>query len=407
MVLPINMDTRLNAGSDSFTSRRIVSLDVLRGIAVLGIFWMNIQSFSAPFSAYANPTVFGDFSGLNYWLWVFGHVFAEFKFMTIFTILFGAGMAIFYQRAEAKGLNAFDVNMQRMLWLMAFGLVHAYLIWYGDILFTYAICGLVVVNLLKLSNKRLSIIAGVLLLVPIGIVLLIHWGAASLGEEFAAEQMAYWAPSEAELAKEINGFKGSWLEARVTGAEHAIVLQFSGMIFVGWRAVACMLLGVIMLRSGFISAQLRSSNYLTIALAFLTLGAGISALGVFQNQAHGFSAQYSSDIGSLYNYVGSLFSAIAYIALTMLLVKSKIVLGFQTALANVGKMAFTNYIMQSLIATFVFYGYGLNYFAEVSRSEALVLVVIVWALQLVLSSVYLSRYKQGPLEQLWRYLSYR
>lgn len=401
------METSLNRQNNSLNPNRIVSLDVLRGIAVLGIFWMNIQSFAAPFSAYANPTSFGDFSGVNYWLWAFGHIFAEFKFMTIFSILFGAGMAIFYQRAEAKGLNAFDLNMQRMLWLLGFGLAHAYLIWYGDILFTYALCGLVTVNLINLSTKRLSFIVAGLLMVPVCLVVLIHWGSSFAGEEYALEQMAYWAPSEALIAEEVAAFKGSWLEARAVSAKSAIMIQFSGLLVLSWRVVACMLIGVIMLRTGFISASLRSSTYRSIALGCLLLGVSLSAIGIVQNQAHGFSMRYSSDIGTLYNYVGSLLTAVGYIALTMLLVKSKLMLGLQAALANVGKMAFSNYIMQSLIATFVFYGFGLNYFAEVNRAEALIVVAIVWAIQLIVSSLYLSRYKQGPLEQLWRYLTYR
>ncbi len=401
------METSSLKHKNAIGHNRIVSLDVLRGIAVLGIFWMNIQSFAAPFSAYTNPTAFGDFSGFNYWLWVVGHIFAEFKFMTIFSILFGASMAIFYQRAEAKGLNAFDLNMQRMLWLLGFGLVHAYLIWYGDILFTYALCGLVVVNLINMSTKRLYFIVGGLLMVPVCMIVLVHWGAPYAGEEFVAEQMAFWSPSEAELAKEIEAFKGSWLETRIVSAQSAMLIQFSGIFMVGWRVVACMLLGVIMLRTGFISASLSSSTYRSIALWLLPFGVSLSALGVVQNQAHGFSMQYSSDIGTLYNYVGSLFTAIAYIALTMLLVKSKIVLGLQVALANVGKMAFSNYITQSLIATFVFYGFGLNYFAELDRAEALVVVALVWVTLLLVSSLYLSRYKHGPLEQLWRYLTYR
>jgi len=219
--------------------------------------------------------------------------------------------------------------------------------------------------------------------------------------------MAYWAPSEAELAKEIAAFKGNWLETRIASAESAIAIQFSGILLVGWRVVACMLLGAIMLRTGFISAELRSSTYRYIALGTLLFGVSLSALGIVQNQAHGFTMQYSSDIGTLYNYVGSLLTAIGYIALTMLLVKSKFILGLQAALAKVGKMAFSNYIMQSLIATFIFYGFGLNYFAELNRAEVLIVVVIVWATQLIVSSVYLSRYKQGPLEQLWRYLTYR
>ena len=117
------------------TQQRITSLDLLRGIAVLGILWMNIQSFSSPLAAYANPTAYGDFSGANFYAWAIANVFAEFKFMTLFSILFGSGIAIFYTRASEKGFDAQALNTRRMQWLLVFGAIHGYFIWYGDILF--------------------------------------------------------------------------------------------------------------------------------------------------------------------------------------------------------------------------------------------------------------------------------
>ncbi len=124
-------------------SERIQSLDVMRGVAVLGILVMNIQSFAMIGAAYMNPTAYGDLEGVNGWVWYLGHLFADMKFMTIFSMLFGAGVIVMTSRREAAGQSSAGVHYRRMVWLLVFGLAHAYLLWYGDILYTYALCGFV------------------------------------------------------------------------------------------------------------------------------------------------------------------------------------------------------------------------------------------------------------------------
>lgn len=386
--------------------QRIISLDVLRGIALLGILLMNINSFSAPFVAYANPTAFGDFDGSNFWVWCLGHVFAEQKFMAIFSILFGAGAHIFYTRANEKGLNAKLLHQRRMRWLILFGLVHAYLIWYGDILFGYALCGLFVIKFIDTESKKLLMLSAALLLVPVVLTLLMQLGVQ--GQEGAEASMKYWAPDPQLLQTEIQHIQGSWLETRIFSATNALVLQSFGFVFYTfWRVTALMLIGIVMLRTGFITAKFSPASYKAVAIVGLSVGVSISVIGVQQNIAHGFELQYSSYLGTLFNYLGSLFTAVAYIALVMLLVQSQAMVVGQRLLANVGRMAFTNYIMQSVICSVVFYGFGLGYFAQLDRLQCLIVVLIVWSAQLFWSTFWLSKFKQGPLEMLWRHLTYR
>jgi uncharacterized protein len=389
------------------TKQRIVSLDLLRGIAVLGILWMNIQSFSAPLASYANPTAYGDYSGANFYAWVIANVFAELKFMTLFSILFGAGIVIFYNRASEKGVDAQALNTRRMQWLLVFGLIHGYLIWYGDILFIYAICGLIAVKFVTASTKRLLVSASLMLMVPVLLTYLLLLLIATDDPKLITELTQDWAPSQALLEQEISAFKGSWLDARLASIPNVITFQSAGLFIYGWRALAGMLIGIALLRIGFITASMHASRYKLVALITLPLGLSVSAWGVIENIAHDFSMQFSTGLGTLFNYVGSLATSIGYIALVMLLCQSQALVGLKSALSNVGKMAFTNYIMQSVICTFIFYGYGLNYFAELSRVECLAVVVSVWVIQLAYSSWWLSRFKQGPLEQFWRYLTYR
>jgi uncharacterized protein len=145
---------------------RIVSLDVLRGVAVLGILVMNIQSFSMPSAAYINPTAYGDLTGINKWIWIISHILASGKFMSIFSILFGAGVLIFIQNAQARGEKAFALHFRRMGWLLLFGLIHGYLLWSGDILVCYSLCGMVIWFFWNSSSGKLLRAALIFFLVP-------------------------------------------------------------------------------------------------------------------------------------------------------------------------------------------------------------------------------------------------
>ena len=125
-------------------AERIISLDILRGVAVLGILLMNIQSFSMIGAAYINPTAYGDLTSINRMVWILSHLLANSKFMSIFSLLFGAGVILFTERAIEKGRKASAFHYRRMMWLLIFGFIHAYLIWYGDILVAYSLCAFLV-----------------------------------------------------------------------------------------------------------------------------------------------------------------------------------------------------------------------------------------------------------------------
>ena len=147
-------------------SDRIHILDILRGYALLAIMVMNIQYFSMIMSAYINPTAYGDFTGVNRWIWILSHLFADQKFMSLFSLLFGAGVLLFTDRLASKGNTSLGLHYRRTFWLFLIGIAHAYLLWYGDILVPYAICAIIVVLFRKLSPNLLSLIGVLLLLIP-------------------------------------------------------------------------------------------------------------------------------------------------------------------------------------------------------------------------------------------------
>ena len=154
-----NMTSNKTQIYSTFPTERIISIDVLRGVAVLGILIMNIQSFSMIGAAYINPTAYGDLTGLNKWVWIFSHMFDDDKVMSIFSMLFGAGVIIFTSRALDKSRRAGPLHYRRIFWLFVFGMIHAYLIWYGDILVAYSLCGALVFVFRKLKPKTLILIS--------------------------------------------------------------------------------------------------------------------------------------------------------------------------------------------------------------------------------------------------------
>ena len=249
-------------------SDRIASIDVLRGWAVLGILVMNIQFFAMPGAAYMNPLALGGLTLTDWSIWGVAHVLFDRKFMTIFSMLFGAGVVLMTTRNETATGRSAGRHYRRMLVLLAFGLAHAYLLWYGDVLYCYAMCGLVV------------------------------------------------------------------------------------------------------------------------------------------NSASGWTVQDSFFRGTQFNYWASIPVSLGWVGLVMLICKHQVWTHLTGRLAAVGRMALTNYLLQTVICTTIFYGHGLGRFGRIDRPGQMGVVLAVWLFQLGVSPIWLRRFRFGPMEWLWRSLTY-
>jgi uncharacterized protein len=382
---------------------RLVSLDVLRGIALLGILIMNIQSFAMISAAYLNPTAFGDLTGLNKNIWIISHVLADQKFLSIFSMLFGAGIILFCNNVEERGYLPARFYYRRLFWLFTFGLIHGYLLWHGDILVAYAICGALAFLFRKLHPIVLIAIGLILFFVPS----FNYWLFGSSLEMWPPEAIENlkisWAPEQGQIDQEIAALTGSIQEQLTWKIPETFKMEtFIFFIYMGWRALAFMLMGMGLFRLGFFSNGFDKKTYGLTGIVGLLLGYGLIIVGVNKNFDANWTVEYSMFFGWQWNYYGSLFVAIGYAALVMLLVKSWKL----TALARVGKMAFTNYVFTTLICTFIFYGYGLGLLGEFERWQQLIVVGGVWVLILLASWFWLQKFKYGPLEWLWRYLTY-
>lgn len=381
---------------------RIVSMDVLRGFVLLGILVMNIQSFAMPIAAYMNPTAYGDLTGANLWVWIVSHLFFDQKFMTIFSLLFGAGVLLMTERAGDEGGR---LHRRRMGWLVLFGLLHAHLLWYGDILYTYGMCGLAA-YFFRHAAPRTLLMAGAAFIL-IGLLLPIGLGAIMPPEELTKVRDESWQPTAEVRERELNAYRGGPLAQAAHRSPEALLFQtFYFFLFAFWKVFGLMLVGMALLKLDVFTARRSVSFYAKFAAVNLAIGLPIVIYGMLQNFAHGWSVEYSMFLGAGYNYVGSTFVSFGYIGLFMAIVRAGAIEALTARLAAVGRMAFSNYILQTLIATTIFYGHGFGLFGSVERTGQVAIVLAVWALQLFVSPIWLRHYQFGPLEWVWRSLTY-
>jgi uncharacterized protein len=420
-------------------SERHFSVDVMRGVALLGILAMNIVSFGWPGVAYGNPMSGGGFDGLDRFIWYFNHLFFEMKMMTTFSMLFGAGLVLMDQRAEARGAHIRGVYYRRVLWLLAIGLVHAYLIWTGDILVLYAECGLFLYFFRNLAPRTLIIlgIAALLYLVPIltGITAGIdyakdyfsHADARVLAREQAgqpaelrdrADQLVWhgWMAEKFQDSpeKELK----SWNEQLKIhrGGYWGIVKDRSGSLFAehtigfllaGWSvAMGRMLIGMGLMKMGVFSAKRSRRFYLWMMALGYGIGLPLMIFDANQLISHKFSGTYEMHGGLYYNFFGSMVVALGHVGLVMLIVQSGALAWLTKRLAAVGRMALSNYLTHSIVCTTLFYGYGFGLFGTINRTGLAAIVLVIWVSQLLISPIWLRHFRYGPAEWLWRSLTY-
>ena len=385
---------------------RIASIDVLRGFAVLGILVMNIQSFSMPSAAYSNPTAYGDLSGANLWVWILSHVLAAQKMITIFSMLFGAGIVLMAERAEAGGRPAI-LHYTRMGWLILVGLLHAHLLWYGDVLYPYGMCGLVAYFFRRLRPAVLIVWAVVFIAFSSANDLSLGLSLRSAPPEEMAQVESGWQPSAAEIERELIAYRGGWLDQLSVRSAQADYLETFGFItLIGPDILGRMLLGMALFKLGVFSARRSRRLYRRLLLLGFGIGIPIAAYGVYTNFAAGWDVRYSLFLGSQFNDWASIPVALGWVGTVMLACRSTAFAQISRVLAAVGRMAFTNYILQTLICTTIFYGHGLGLFGRVDRLGQVGIVLMIWALELILSPLWLARFQFGPLEWLWRSLTY-
>ncbi|MBW3550820.1 MAG: DUF418 domain-containing protein [Proteobacteria bacterium] len=395
-------------------SERIEAMDVLRGFALLGILLMNIESFNGPLLT-ALSGLDPSLTGADRWVDALIYILVQGKFYTLFSLLFGMGFAVMMARAQAAGRPFVGLYLRRTIALLAIGLIHMLLIWSGDILTIYALIALVMLLLFRnTAQSRLPKWGIALYLLPA--LLMAVFGAfgalAQLDPAAAAGMNEALAAQEAEMARVIAAER----EAYGTGSYADAVAQryedfklFLGyVLLMGWQILGMFLLGAWFVRSGAIARPGEFPKlYARLRWVALPLGLAMMLVSFTLMPTVDFARMdLAWGVASALSMTGSALMCLGYLAWIVRGLQSSDWVAKLRLLAPAGRMALTNYLVQSIVCTLIFYGYGLGYFEQLSRAWQVPFVLALFAAQVALSHWWLARFRHGPAEWAWRGVTY-
>ena len=410
-------------------SDRIQALDTIRGFAVLGILLMNILAFGLPFRAYFDPSVDGALSGADFGIFFVVDLLVEGVMRAVFSMLFGVGIALAASR-ETR-LKGAGIYYRRQCLLLGIGLVDTFvLLWTGDILVSYALAGMVLYLCRNWRPRNLGIAAGCifayLAVVYAAIFLVLSWGPVQAttvqtrieaGQAVSAEDRAMldaWVeleaavhPSESMRAREALKFEGSYRQAFVANAEEAgeLYTLFLPMFSI-WDAAACMLLGMALYKAGFFQGRRSLRCYVLVAVLGFACGLTVNGFELAMKVGSGYAPQWVSGASVFTNDLGRVSMALGFVSVAMIAWQCNWFARLRQALAAVGRMALTNYILQSVFGLVIFHDFGLGLWNELARHQLYSIVLAEWIVLILFSNWWLGRYRFGPLEWLWRSLTY-
>jgi len=349
---------------------RIRQLDVLRGLAVLGILGTNIQHFAMFAGTTRNPTLWGNLEGADFWVYALTFNLVFQKFLPIFSMLFGAGMVLVAERCEAAGVNPAALHYRRMATLLLIGLVHL---------------GIVLLAVGPLIEIVIFMIPAML-------------GAGGGGA----------GPSiETVVTQDLEAFRGPWIEQLRMRAHYAFEVQTRGLaILLFWRASGIMLIGMALYKLRVLTGGRSPRVYAVLLVVAVAVALPLTAAGFYANVLTEWQNGWLRKLAEWIVYFFGILMSLGWASVIMLICNSRAWSLVTRPLAAVGRMALTNYLLQSLICTFVFYGHGLGLYGTVERTGQAAVVAGVWLCLLILSPLWLRFFRFGPAEWVWRTLAY-
>ena len=406
-------------------SARIRSIDGLRGLALLGILPMNILVFGLPLQSYTSPVGDGAVAGADLAAYVAGELLFEGAMRALFSMLFGAGIAMLATGERAKGAA---IYYRRQFLLLCIGLVDVLaLLWIGDILVPYALVGMILYPCRKWRPKALFVAAGLIFLSlallhgsMFAVLTIVPERARAVeeriaaGEEVSAGERSLldgWSEAEAALAPtgevepwEARRFRGSYVESFAANAGLFLEL-WPLVLFILWDSSACMLLGLALFKTGVLQGDRSSRFYTVLAVAGLATGLAVNGYEVAVKIGTGYSIQWTSGFVPTYD-LGRVAWALGIAAVTVIAFRRGWLARLCDGLVAVGRMALTNYILQSALALAIFHDLGLGLWNDLARHELYLIVLAQWVVHFAFSSWWLRGFRFGPLEWLWRSLTY-
>lgn len=418
--------------SPTSLAERISSLDVLRGVAVLGILLMNIVAFGMPSAAYNDPSTYGGSTGVNLATWIVTNVLFEGTFRTMFSLLFGASVILFLTRAEQRcnSIQAADLYFRRSLWLIVFGVIHAYLLlWVGEILYAYGVTALLLFAFRHVGPRKLLIIG----LMVLAVLVPKRWFHArevedketyyltALASYRRGDELTRWhvdafaawrkieltyKPAADDMRREIEMHQGSYLtNLRGLAPINTVVQAEWYYRWNFWDVLGAMFIGMALLKLRVLSAERSQATYVAMAAIGYCIGLAVNiweTKAIIDSQFHLMAIHRTT----LTYDVGRLAMTAGHVGLVLWLCKSPACTWLWACLAAVGRMALTNYVMQTVICVTLFSGFGCGLYGELQRYQLYYVVAAIWLVQLLSSPLWLRYCRFGPVEWLWRSLTY-
>ncbi|HID5410848.1 TPA: DUF418 domain-containing protein YeiB [Klebsiella pneumoniae] len=372
---------------------RNVTLDFVRGVAILGILLLNISAFGLPKAAYLNPAWSGSASHSDAWTWALLDLLAQVKFLTLFALLFGAGLQLLLPRGKRW-------IQSRLTLLALLGFIHGLFFWDGDILLAYALVGLVSWRMVREAHHVKSLLNTGVVLYLTGIAVLVLLGMIS-----GTVANRSWAPDAANLQYEQYWKLHGGMEAVSNRADMLSDNLLALGAQYGWQLAGMMLMGAALMRSGWLKGQFSLRHYRRTGALLVAAGMAVNLPAIFAQWYLAWDYRWCAFLLQAPRELSAPLQAIGYAALAWGYWPQLCRFRLVGAIACVGRMALTNYLLQTLICTTLFYHLGL--FMRFDRLQLLAFVPPIWAVNLLVSSLWLRRFRQGPVEWLWRQLTLR
>ncbi|ANU13774.1 DUF418 domain-containing protein [Planococcus halocryophilus] len=373
------------------TNERIKAIDLMRGFSLLGILLINMLAFHSPLS-YIDP--YKWFNGsVNEGIYLVIDIFIQASFYPLFAMLFGYGLAMQYMRAEAVGRPFMPLAVKRLMVLLLFGIIHAFLIWYGDILITYAIMGFLLLGLIRLPSRWLMSLGAVIYAVPHLLMLAILFIAA------AADPNTY--VGYMEIENSIQSYQsGSFAEIFSQRlADWTYSNNMIGFVFLAFTILPFLMFGAAAAKWQLIErTQEKRKLWLFLAIIPLLMGLALKSTPFLFDKNYAFV--YLQDL------FGGPLVAVGYAAMIALMAQKRSLQKLFSPIAKVGRMSITTYITQSILATFIFYSYGLGLYGKVDLLTGTLIAFGIFVVQLIFAELWLEKFSRGPLEMLWRKWTY-
>lgn len=423
-------------------TERIKVMDVIRGFAVLGILLMNIPGFSThEFFLYWHDALKGE-TTTNGILFKGSMILFDGKMRGLFTLLFGAGLMLFIENKQDNSIRVADLYFKRMMWMLFFGLIHAYIfLWGGDILYEYAMCGIFAFAFRNMKARNL-------LFFSLSILAVVIYFSGSAFLERKEKYIEYKQvekrlqehkpvnEKQQEVYDEFVNIKGTFLpfskehihnltediykrEVKIKSDYSTLVVKNAEEISVYhtqeffmdmWESFATILLGMALFKFGFFQEKLNNNIYRVFAFIGVPLGIALSAISVLNmvyTQTGLIDAMENRNFSINHiGGIGRIILTVSYASTLILLFRVKWLKSFFALFANVGRMALTNYIMETVLCSLYFFGFGLNHYGVYDAKELVLFVSVIWLIQITYSNIYFRFFEMGPLEWLWKRLTY-